>query len=47
MILLILGVVGSIVSFLTSKGSGRALSFDAVVDICGLYYLMQVKKEEK
>ena len=45
MILLILGVVGSIVTFFTTKGAGRALSFDAVIDICGLYFLMQAKKE--
>ena len=44
MILLILGVVSSLVTFFTTKGAGRALSFDAVVDICGLYFLMQAKK---
>ena len=46
MILLILGIVGSIVSFITNKGA-RSLSFDAFVDIIGLYYLMQVRKEKK
>ncbi len=46
MILLILGVAGSLVSFFTTKGAGRALSFDAVVDMCGLYFLMQVRKEK-
>ncbi len=46
MILLILGVVGSIVTFFTTKGAGRALTFDAVIDICGLYFLMQAKKEK-
>ena len=46
MILLILGVVGSLVTFFTTKGVGRALSFDAIVDICGLYFLMQSKKEK-
>ena len=45
MILLILGVVGSLVTFFTTKGAGRALSFDAVVDLCGLYFLLQAKKE--
>jgi len=45
MILLILGVVGSIVTFFTTKGAGRALTFDAVIDICGLYFLMQSKKD--
>ena len=45
MILLILGVVGSIVTFFTTKGAGRALTFDAVIDICGLYFLMKSKKD--
>ena len=47
MILLILGVVGSLVTFFTTKGAGRALGFDAIVDLCGLYFLMQVRKEGK
>lgn len=46
MILLILGIVGSLVSYFTTKGAGKALSFDAVVDICGLYFLVQAKKEQ-
>ena len=46
MILLILGIVGSLVSFFTTKGAGRALSFDAIIDVCGLYFLMQAKKEK-
>ena len=46
MILLILGVVGSLVTFFTTKGAGKALSFDAVVDLCGLYFLMQARKEK-
>ena len=46
MVLLILGIVGSLVSFFTTKGVGRALSFDAVVDLCGLYFLMQARKEK-
>ena len=46
MVLLILGVIGSLVTFFTTKGAGRALSFDAIVDICGLYFLMQSKKEK-
>ena len=46
MILLILGVVSSLVTFFTTKGAGKALSFDAVIDICGLYFLMQAKKEK-
>ena len=46
MVLLILGIVGSLVSFFTTKGIGRALSFDAVVDLCGLYFLIQARKEK-
>ncbi len=46
MILLILGAAGSIITFFTTKGAGRALSFDAIIDVCGLYFLMQVKKEK-
>ena len=46
MILLILGVVSSLVSFFTTKGAGRALSFDAIVELLGLYFLMQVRKEK-
>ena len=46
MILLILGIIGSLVTFFTTKGAGRALSFDAIIDICGLYFLMQAKKEK-
>ena len=46
MILLILGVAGSLVTFFTTKGVGKALSFDAVIDICGLCFLMQAKKEK-
>ena len=45
MVLLILGVIGSLVTFFTTKGAGRALTFDAVIDICGLYFLMQSKKD--
>ena len=46
MVLLILGVVGSLVSFFTTKGAGKALGFDAIIDLCGLYFLMQVRKEK-
>lgn len=46
MILLILGVAGSLVTIFTTKGVGKALSFDAIIDICGLYFLMQAKKEK-
>ena len=45
MILLILGVVSSLVSFFTTKGAGSALSFDAIIDICGLYFLMKERKD--
>ena len=46
MVLLILGVIGSLVTFCTTEGTGKALSFDAVVDLCGLYFLMQARKEK-
>ena len=46
MILLILGIVGSLVTFFTTKGIGRALSFDAIIDLCGLYFLIQTRKEK-
>ena len=46
MILLILGIVGSLVTFFTTKGIGRALSFDAIIDLCGLYFLIQARKEK-
>ena len=45
MILLILGIVGSIVSFFTNKGA-RALTFDAIIDVIGLYFLMQARKQK-
>ena len=47
MILLILGVVSSLVTFFTTKGAGKALGFDAIIALCGLYFLMQVRKEGK
>ena len=46
MVLLILGIVCSLVSFFTTKGAGRALTLDAVIDVCGLYFLMQARKEK-
>ena len=46
MILLILGVASSLVTFFTTKGASKALSFDAIVDLIGLYYLLQVRKEK-
>ena len=46
MVLLILGVIGSLITFFTTKSVAKALSLDAVVDICGLYYLMQARKEK-
>ena len=46
MVLLILGIVGSLVTFFTTKGIGRALSFDAIIDLCGLYFLIQARKEK-
>ena len=46
MCLLIVGIIGSLITFFTTKGAGRALSFDAVIDLCGLYFLMQARKEK-
>ena len=46
MILLILGIVGSLVSVFTTKGAVSALSFDAIVDLGGLSFLMQARKEK-
>ena len=46
MILLILGIIGSLVTFFTTKGIGIATSLDTVVDICGLCFLMKAKQEK-
>ena len=46
MILLILGIIGSLVTFFTTKSIGIATSLDAVVDICGLCFLMKAKQEK-
>ena len=43
--LLIIGVIGSLITFFTTKGAGKVLSFDAIVDLCGLYFLIQARKE--
>ena len=46
MILLILGVVGGIINAVTQqKGIITFLSLDVVVDLCGLYFLYQARKE--
>jgi len=45
MLLLILGIVGAVVSAWTQKGFAF-LSLDCIADICGLYYLCQVRKED-
>ncbi len=47
-VLLILGIVGSIVTFFTTKtGVTSLLSLDFIVDTMGLYYLAQVRKGNK
>lgn len=46
MVLLILGIICSLIQFFTTKSVGRALSFDAIVDLCGLYFLIQARKEK-
>lgn len=47
MILLLLGVISSLITFFTTSGVGKVLSLDAIIDICGLYFLLQVMKEGK
>ena len=47
-VLLILGIVGAIVTFFTTKASVTSLlSIDFIIDTIGLYYLAQVRKESK
>lgn len=47
-VLLILGIVGAIVTFFTTKaGVTSLLSIDFIIDTIGLYYLAQVRKESK
>ena len=47
-VLLILGIVGAIVTFFTTKaGATSLLSLDFIVDTIGLYYLAQVRKATK
>ncbi|MBQ6461133.1 hypothetical protein IJJ36_01715 [Candidatus Saccharibacteria bacterium] len=46
-VLLILGIVGAIVTFFTTKtGVTSLLSLDFIIDTIGLYYLTQVRKEK-
>ncbi|MBR3323702.1 hypothetical protein IKG16_02345 [Candidatus Saccharibacteria bacterium] len=46
-VLLILGIVGAIVTFFTTKtGVTSLLSLDFIIDTIGLYYLAQVRKEK-
>lgn len=45
-VLLILGIVGAIVTFFTTKtGATGLLSLDFIIDTMGLYYLAQVRKD--
>ena len=47
-ILLILGIVGSIVTFFTTKaGAASLLSLDFIIDTMGLYYLVQIRNGKK
>ena len=47
-VLLILGIVGAIVTFFTTKaGATSLLSLDFIIDTIGLYYLAQVRKTAK
>ena len=45
MVLLILGIIGTLVNVFMQKGFSF-LTLDAIVDILGLYYLLQVRKEK-
>lgn len=45
MILLFLGIGGSVVNMLTTKGA-TMLNIETIADIIGLYFLFQVKKED-
>ena len=45
MILLLLGIGGAVVNMITTKGA-TLLNIDTIVDIIGLYFLLQVRKED-
>ena len=45
MILLFLGIAGSAVNMLTTKGA-TMLNMETIADIIGLYFLYQVRKED-
>lgn len=45
MILLFIGIGGSVVNMLTTKGA-TMLNIDTIADIIGLYFLFQVRKED-
>lgn len=45
MILLFLGIGGSVVNMLTTKGA-TMLNIETITDIIGLYFLFQVRKED-
>lgn len=47
-VLLILGIVGAIVTFFTTKaGAASLLSLDFIIDTMGLYYLAQIRNGKK
>jgi len=47
-VLLILGIAGAIVTFFTTKtGATSLLSLDFIVDTIGLYFLAQIRKDNK
>ncbi len=46
MILLILGIVGSVVSFFTSKAIVSLLTIDFIVDTMALYYVVKARQEQ-
>ena len=45
MILLLLGIGAAVVNMITTKGA-TLLNIDTIVDIIGLYFLLQVRKED-
>ena len=45
MILLFIGIGGSVVNMLITKGA-TMLDIDTITDIIGLYFLLQVRKED-
>jgi uncharacterized membrane protein len=45
LIILIIGIASAVVNFFLVKGFSF-LSLDSIIDLCGLYFLLQVRKEK-